>query len=696
MSSALPPRSARSASGQLVRGTVLNNTHRIEALVARGGMGEVYRATNLANGDAVAVKVLRPEFADESHIVELFRRESAALRKLRDPAIVFYEGTFFGHGGLMYLVMEFVDGPSLKAVAQDRPLSVDAVRRLRDRLAKGLAAAHAEGVIHRDLSPENVILPGGRLEDAKLIDFGIAKQASASTTLIGDTFAGKYGYAAPEQFGLYDGRVDPRTDVYSLGLLLAYCAGGRALDMGHNVGTALAARRAVPDLSHLPKELRADLAPMLAPNPASRPQSMNAVLGQEGARLPSWRVGALAATAAAAALAALAWFAWPGARAPVVAPPAAPAVIAEAPRPATPAASPSVTVPPAPASVPVSPPPPAAPAAPQQGAHPTSPATPAPVADRPQPVIQVAGVYPQPQSVFRDRRSDGGDCSDCPEMVVVPAGRFTMGTPPDEQKQEGMPEEFRGESQPQTPITVRQAFALGRTHVTRAQYEAFVRATGRAQSGGCRIYRFNPSNQGAEQQDVAGASYAAPGFDQTARDPVVCVSWSDAQAYAQWLSQRTGYAYRLPSEAEWEYAARAGTQTTRWWGDDPNAACPNANVADRTGARQLRWPENPQAIHMCADNFVYTAPVGSFRANPFGLHDMLGNAFQWVEDCWNATLAGRSSDERPMLTGECREHGARGGAWNGPRIFVRSGFRGNQEDIRDNAIGFRVARTLTL
>src|SRR5262249_26705370 len=145
------------------------------------------------------------------------------------------------------------------------------------------------------------------------------------------------------------------------------------------------------------------------------------------------------------------------------------------------------------------------------------------------------------QSIFRDRRSDGETCAECPEMVVVPAGRFTMGTSAPEQKREGMPEEFRAESQPETPVTVRQAFALGRFHVTRGEYQAFVRATGRSQPGGCRIYRLNPSSNNWEEQDAPGASYAAPGFDQTDRDPVVCVSWSDAQAYAQWLSQRTGY-----------------------------------------------------------------------------------------------------------------------------------------------------------
>jgi serine/threonine-protein kinase len=236
-------RTSEPARGQLLRGAVLNNTLRVEALVAVGGMGEVYRAINLASGEPVAVKTMRPEIGRDPRVATLFRREGSALRKLRDPAIVAYEGTFIGEGGLPYLVMEFVDGPSLAEVARDRPLSVAQVRALRDRLAKGLAHAHEQGVIHRDLSPENVILPDGRLEDAKLIDFGIAKQtADPHTTVIGKDFAGKVAFAAPEQFGLFGGVVDGRADIYSLGLMLAYAATGRMLDMGDSVPSAVAAR----------------------------------------------------------------------------------------------------------------------------------------------------------------------------------------------------------------------------------------------------------------------------------------------------------------------------------------------------------------------------------------------------------------------------------------------------------------------
>src|SRR5260221_250784 len=124
-------------------------------------------ATNLAPGDLVAVKALRAEYFGDATLKELFRREGSVLRKLHHPAVVYYEGTFLDESGQLYLVMELVEGPSLATVADGRPLSVDAVRRLRDRIARGLAAAHETGIVHRDISPDNVILPGGKVEDAK-------------------------------------------------------------------------------------------------------------------------------------------------------------------------------------------------------------------------------------------------------------------------------------------------------------------------------------------------------------------------------------------------------------------------------------------------------------------------------------------------------------------------------------------------
>jgi hypothetical protein len=256
-------------------GQLLAHTYRIETLLARGGMGEVYRARHAEIDTLHAIKVILPELAGNTRIVDLFRREASILRTIRHDAIVAYDGVFRDENGRIYLVMEFVDGPSLSKVMKQGALRPAQVRELRDRLADGLAAAHEKGVIHRDLSPDNVILPGGELAKAKIIDFGISKMADPEVkTIVGDDFAGKYSYVSPEQLGLYGGKVDPRSDIYSLGLVLAAAATGTPLDMGSSPISVIEARRAVPKLERVPAELRPELTAMLQPDPADRPQSL--------------------------------------------------------------------------------------------------------------------------------------------------------------------------------------------------------------------------------------------------------------------------------------------------------------------------------------------------------------------------------------------------------------------------------------
>jgi serine/threonine protein kinase len=276
------------AGGPLAPGTVLSSTFEIEELVARGGMGEVYRARHRITGDAIAIKTIRPELAGDPKVAELFKREAQALRNLRHPAIVSYEGVFDDGTGSLFLAMEYVDGPSLSKVLHSGPVPPAELARLRDRLASGLAAAHAQGVVHRDLSPDNVILPGGRIDDAKLIDFGIAKQTEGSkATIIGTDFAGKYAFAAPEQLGMHGGDVGPRADIYSLGLVLAAAGLGGPIDMGNSPGTAVQARLKVPDLTKVPTDLRGSLTRMLQPDPAQRPASMADLISQAGTRRTS-------------------------------------------------------------------------------------------------------------------------------------------------------------------------------------------------------------------------------------------------------------------------------------------------------------------------------------------------------------------------------------------------------------------------
>jgi hypothetical protein len=200
---------------------------------------------------------------------------------VRNDAIVNYEGLFRGEGDLRYLVMEFIEGESLTKVLSRRRLEPAEVLRLRNRLVQGLAAAHDRGIIHRDLSPDNIILPEGDVDRAKLIDFGIAKSANpGDATVIGSAFAGKFSYASPEQVGLFGGQVDARSDIYSLGLVLAAAAigFGKALEMGGSPATVIAARQRLPDLGAVPASLRPVIEPMLQPRPEDRPASMRELL----------------------------------------------------------------------------------------------------------------------------------------------------------------------------------------------------------------------------------------------------------------------------------------------------------------------------------------------------------------------------------------------------------------------------------
>ena len=259
-------------------GTELNQTYRIDALIGVGGMGEVFKGHNIQTGDPVAIKVVLPEYARDEMIFELFRKEARVLNHLSHDAIVrYYVFSLDRALGRPYLAMEFVDGPSLAERIKTTPLTPTDFFGLLHRLADGLHKAHEAGVIHRDISPDNVILPDASVENAKIIDFGIARTASVGgATLLGGSFAGKYNYVSPEQLGLYGGEVTPKSDIYSLGLTMAAAIRGRALDMSGTQVEVIDKRRAVPNLSGIgiPKQVHAILTAMLQPDPANRPATM--------------------------------------------------------------------------------------------------------------------------------------------------------------------------------------------------------------------------------------------------------------------------------------------------------------------------------------------------------------------------------------------------------------------------------------
>lgn len=278
------------------------------------------------------------------------------------------------------------------------------------------------------------------------------------------------------------------------------------------------------------------------------------------------------------------------------------------------------------------------------------------------------------------------DCAHCPELALVPAGEFVMGAAPGEEEREHLAEEFRHRSQPRRSVKVR-SFLAGRFEVTRGEYRAFSEATGRS-GGGCFVWA------GSEFVLEPGRSWLGPGFAQDDAHPAACVSWEDASAYVAWLSQASGRRYRLLTEAEWEYAARGGTASTRYWGDDATLACSHGNGADLAAAKTVPyaadWP-----VAKCNDGHAYTARVGTYGANAFGLYDMLGNVGEWTQDCWNPDYRGAPVDGSAWVSGECAMRVVRGGGWNEGPLGLRAAYRvGSPTTIRLYSRGFRVARDL--
>jgi formylglycine-generating enzyme required for sulfatase activity len=306
-------------------------------------------------------------------------------------------------------------------------------------------------------------------------------------------------------------------------------------------------------------------------------------------------------------------------------------------------------------------------------------------------LIPTAAAALQPGQTFKD-------CPECPEMVIIPSGQYSMGSSTTDtdrdlaavpkptvglgmllgMTQSRMAKRVLPREHPQHIVRIAYPFALGKYLVTRGEFAAFVRDTGYV-SGPCIIWSRPRATL------ISGGAWMNPGFQQNDKHPVVCVNWLDANAYIAWLNKKvpsnapqTGVGhYRLPSESEWEFAARAGTSTARWWGDDigaENAKC--ADCGDIDDSRQ-------------------TVSVGTFPPNQFGLYDMLGNAWEWTEDCWHESYNASPADGRAWTEDNCGKRVFRGGGWNSDPWLLRSADRGGLDgNETTNEIGFRVAKSI--
>ena len=295
--------------------------------------------------------------------------------------------------------------------------------------------------------------------------------------------------------------------------------------------------------------------------------------------------------------------------------------------------------------------------------------------------LMLAGCHmkPPPEPVFRSVQ----DCATCPKMVLIPPGSFTMGSPDDEPNRDA-------DEGPAHQVTIAQSFAMGRTEVTRGEFAAFIKATGYEPVAGCLVWN------GAKLELAADKSWQDASIPQTDEHPVVCVSWWDADSYVQWLSKTTGNTYRLPNEAEWEYAVRGGTQSAYAFPGEVDDVCAYGNVADASAKKDVpQW-----RVVDCDDGVgLGTAKVGSYQPNGYGLYDTVGNVWEWMGDCYHATFEGAPADGSAWSSaGLCGIAFDRGGGFSNlipGNLRAANRSRAPSPDNGVYSLGFRVARDLT-
>lgn len=699
------PAAARGTELGLMAGQYIgpaNRRYRLERLIALGGMGQVWQATDLAthaelgHSAQVALKILSPELTESASHAKLLVQEATRARRLAHEHIVrVYDWAQDPATASYFVIMECLEGEDLESVlAREGALPLARTLALLRPVAEALDYAwERHRLVHRDIKPGNVFVTAR--DDVKLLDFGIAARARAGgrTVTEAPALSGTPGYRAPEAGAA--GVVPARTlDVYSVAVVVHQMLTG--------IATPASGAPARP--VGLSDGQWQALSSGLAPEPDARPQSVTQLLDLL----------------------------------------AAPEVPEAAPEPAAPQAqaadASSLTAPvAAPVSVPVSVPTPdpaaqlaqdAAERARSAAAAATTQAARQLLRERQKreraeedllrrarrealreqlaarrdeeaaktrqaqeeaqrKVLQVkaAAAYlaeqervrtqPAPQqpalpaapltppTLLRDRFIDGK--GEGPELVLLRAGRFQMGSSEHERKiamASGAQKNWLVREAPQHWVGIARPFAMGRYPVTVGEWRAFAEASG-----------WQPGGE---------VDWTAPGFAQSERHPVVGVSWNDARQYVAWLSERTGQRYRLPSEAEWEYACRAGTKTAFSFGDAIDTAKANYDG-------NFTWNGGPRGEYRRG-----TTPVDQFAPNPWGLHDMHGNVWEWVQDVMHDNYEGAPLDGSAWETGGERSRRIlRGGSWLYNPRYLRSSLRNGFSAARSNGIiGFRVAREL--
>ena len=614
--------------------------HRV---LGQGGFGITYLGWNMALDIPVAIKEYLPyglavrdrdmsvvplssqAASDFAWGLDDFLEEARRLAQFNHPNIVRVHHFFEAHG-TAYIVMEYAEGETLSEFLKRRgTLSEAELKAILYPILDGLEEVHGADFLHRDIKPLNIII---RDEDDSpvLIDFGAARQAIGVRSRSIDAIISP-PYSPIEQYSSR-GEQGPGTDLYALG---AVCY--RALT---GEGPAEAPDRVALDplvpasercAGQAGSEFLSAIDWALQVHKTDRPQS-----------IADWRVALGEETGS------------------------------------------GVTIPP------VGPPP----APPSEGQDREEVAVP-PVhqrtddrSERPKKskgklfatiacllAVLIGGVsyyhyeYVPTQRAGRKFK----DCGECPEMVVVPSGSFTMGSPSSE--------DSRDDDEGRHLVNIGYPLAVGVYEVTRREFSRFVSDTRYNAGNSCYVWN-SSSNQ---WENRSGISWRNPDYTQADSHPVVCVSWEDAQSYVRWLSEKTDHRYSLLSESEWEYVARAGTTTPFHFGRTISTGQANYDGdytygSGRTGVDRGK-----------------TVSVGSFSPNAWGVHDMHGNVWEWVEDCWNDSYVGAPTDGSAWGSGDCVKRVLRGGSWISDPRSLRSATRlRNSTELRYFLNGFRVIR----
>jgi formylglycine-generating enzyme required for sulfatase activity len=668
----------------------VNRRYRLERLIAQGGMGEVWQATDLAthaelgHSAQVALKILPPRLTENSMHAKLLIEEAARARQLAHQHIVrVYDWAQDPATGSYFIIMECLDGEDLHTLLA-RVGRLDLERAL-DVLAPVAAALdyawERHHLVHRDIKPANVFLARGG--DVKLLDFGIAARARAGGSgpfLEAPASSGTAGYRAPEASGaggVPERGLDRGLDVFAVAVMLYEMLTG-ALPAGADparpdalndaqwavlrAGFAQASDQRPASVTELLARLRA------APLVDEAAQAAADAIGKERAARELAARKLAQAQAEAAAKAQLDRQRREQERAAKAAAEAARAArkdalrqqllerrAAEAEKARLEREEAQRKLAQAKAA--------AAYIAEQKRARLEEAARAQAVLTQlmPTPASPVADT----EGVLRDRFL-GGDARG-PELVLLPTGRFQMGSPEHERKiamGAGSQPGWLARELPQHWVGIEKPIAMGRYPVTVGEWRVFVASTG-----------WRPSGE---------TDWDAPGFAQTDRHPVVGVNWFDAIRYVRWLSEATGKSYRLPSEAEWEYACRAGTKTAFSFGDTISTELANydGNFTYNGGPR--------------GDYRRGTTPVGIFPANPWGLFDMHGNVWEWVQDVVHDNYEGAPLDGSAWEEGgDQARRILRGGSWLYNPRYLRSALRnGFSAALSNDIVGFRIVREL--